>query len=382
MAIFKAVTRRDGSAVGKNSPKRLEDYLKYETDERGRILYDADGSARKRDTTVSAHNADAEDFTFSCREIFASFDVNRDPNSVRYKHYVQGFSPEDSSRMSREECHMLGVQLTRTVWKDFPVLIVSHFDQETDGISRWHNHFLVGNCNVRTGRKLDTSASMLRAQKRFVAAQADTYGLARKGLILEDGRLLESRSGNRINSSERHLSERLRRQAEGKTAQQLREMNTLTQKAELRFAIRIALQQTNSYDSFCDYLRDIYDIRVKETRGAISFLHPDRAESGARAGGWIRGRTLGTNYEKEMIIRALEEPTNRQELGRGNDAAERPGDGVLPGDGDLTEKLIRLEQLYAEIYPELRGHTEAAVRAAGRAAEELQTTGGRHGAAL
>lgn len=379
MAIFKAVTRKDGTAIGKKSPQRLEEYLKFQTDERGRVLYDERGKPLRRDAIISALNADEDDFALSCREIFAQFGVNQRRGSLQYKHYVQGFPPEDNDRMDRETCHRLGVELAQTVWKGFPVLVVSHFDQENDGIYHWHNHFIVGNCNTQTGKKLCTSRDAMLSQKRFVAAQAEANGLARRGLILQDGRILDSKQGERITTGEYQLSKRLQKQAQGLTPEQVREYNTLTEKAELRFAIRIAASQTSTYEEFCKYLKTVYDIEVKGTRGSISYLHPDRAKRKGNYGrGWIRGRSLGKSYEKEAIIDAIEKSDLRS-IHRGGD--ERTTGGTVGANtagrngkqfgaavfGGNEESIDRFTDFYRELYPDLFAGSEADEQKNGRA---------------
>lgn len=379
MAIFKAVTRKDGTAIGRKSPKQLEDYLKFQTDEKGRVQYDEQGRPLRRDGIITALNADADNFALSCRETFAQFGVNQKRGSLQYKHYVQGFPPEDNDRMDRETCHRLGVELAQTVWKDFPVLVVSHFDQENNGKYHWHNHFVVGNCNTQTGRKLCTSRDAMLAQKRFVAAQADANGLARKGLILQDGKILESQRGERITFGEYQLSKRLEKRAKGMTPEQIREMNTLTEKAELRFAIKIAASQSFTYADFCAYLKNVYDVDVKETRGAISFMHPDRRNRvGTFGHGWIRGRSLGTSYEKEAIIDAIERSPDRG-IGRGAEASAIGGtiggnaaqvhavessDAATHGADESVERFTRF---YRELYPDLFGEARADERETGRA---------------
>lgn len=399
MAIFKAIVNtRTGKAIGRRSPKRLEDYLKYETDDWGHVVRDEKGDPIPRDAIVSALNADGDNFALSCREIFAQYHVNQRRDSLQYKHYVQGFHPEDSERMDRETCHRLGEELARTVWKDFPVLVVTHFDQETeDGEYHWHNHFVVGNCNVHTGEKLCTTGAAMWGQKRFVAAQADAVGLVRKGLILQDGRILESKQGDRITSAEYQVAKRLKKQAK----EQVRKQNALTQKAELRLAIRAAASQTTSFEEFRRYLKDVYNVETKETRGVISYLHPDRMDLGRGRGvGWIRGRSLGKSYEKEAIIDAYYEQHDREiHRGRSDGANTGAADTVAAGtnrsraeDGNAVgtdlhaavgtaERVEELVALYRELFAEAGGDEREAGRigeAAGRderPADELKPGG-------
>lgn len=144
MAIFKAVTHSDGSSIGKATPERVEKYLKYKTDEHGKIIYDENGEPIKRSEFVTAINGDADNFSSDCRFLAAIHDTCHEYDSLKYKHYIQGFAPEDSKLMTKEQCHALGVEMAKAAWKDFPVLVVTHLEQTTqDGEYHWHNHFIV-----------------------------------------------------------------------------------------------------------------------------------------------------------------------------------------------------------------------------------------------
>ena len=71
-----------------------------------------------------------------------------------------------------------------------------------------------------------------------------------------------------------------------------------TDKAFLRRIISDTLSDSDSYEDFCKKLFEKYGISVHESRGRISYLLPDRNRP-------IRGRQLGTDYEKETIEKAL-----------------------------------------------------------------------------
>ena len=297
MAIFKVITSPEGKSVGKATPQKLEDYLKYEENEQREKL--------PRDATVSALNASAENFSEDCEWVRKKHGIKRDYASLKYQHYVQGFPPEDCGKMTREKCHALGVEAAKTFWGDFPVLVVTHYDQEVEGTGEyhWHNHFLVYNCNVHTGRRIKTCHAELWAQKRFIAAQADAEGLTRKGLILENGRIRKSDKEVKENMAERWV----RKHGQAASGRDI----FLTQKTELRLAIVAARRNTSNYDEFCKYLYDVYGIRTKESREAIGYLHPDRSSQN-RA--WIRGDSLGKAFTKEAIINGFNEQNNRAEL--------------------------------------------------------------------
>ena len=321
MAIFKVITSPDGSAIGRATPEKLEDYLKYEENEQGELI--------ARTDKISALNVSSENFSEDCEMVAMKFNKCNTYDEVKYRHYVQGFPPEDCSKMTRERCHELGVEMAKAFWGDFPVLVVTHYNQQVEGADggyHWHNHFLVYNCNVKNGRSISTKHDELWAQKKYVAAQAEAEGLTRKGLILENGRIRESQAELKTNMQERKIRKRGQALQNKRNAQEM----FFTQKAELRIAIISALEQTSSYDEFRQFLKDAYGIETKESRGALGFLHPDRKGSG-RA--WIRGASLGENFTKESII-------NELKRNNGNVAIHENGE----------DRQAYLERLYRQVF--------------------------------
>ena len=67
-----------------------------------------------------------------------------------------------------------------------------------------------------------------------------------------------------------------------------------TQKQFLRDAILDIAAQAASMEEFQKLLKEKYGIDVKENRGRLSYLHPNRSK-------YISGRALGSDYEKEHI---------------------------------------------------------------------------------
>lgn len=333
MAIFKVITSPDGSAIGRATPEKLEDYLKYEENEQGERI--------ARTDKLTALNASPESFSEDCEAISQKFNKCNTYDEVKYRHYVQGFPPEDCSKMTRERCHQLGVEMAKAFWGDFPVLVVTHYNQEVEGVDgayHWHNHFLVYNCNVHNGKKLNPRCSDLWEQKKYVAAQAEANGLTRKGLILENGRIRESQAEVRAGMQERKIRRR------GQALQSKRDAQEMffTQKAELRIAIISAIEQSSSYEELCKFLKDAYGIETKESRGALAFLHPERKGSG-RA--WIRGSALGDNFTKENIINGFNKRNDREIDIQGQNEADssylerlyRQVFGYVPSEATLTD---------------------------------------------
>ncbi len=332
MAIFKVIVKPDGTSVGHATPEKLEDYLKTKEDERGEKI--------PRDAKIGAINADAENFSEDCFAYSIRHNTCLGYDDLKHKHYVQGFPPEDCDKMTREKCHELGMEAARTLWKDFPVLVVTHYDQEVEGTGEyhWHNHFLVYNCNIKNGHKINTKGSELWAQKRFIAAQAEANGLTRKGLILENGRIRESQQEVKYTMSERQIAKRGMAASSGKAF--------ITQKVDLRFAIIAAMTKAENYEGFCKILDKEYHIKTKESRGSIGFLHPQRR---GQERAWIRGKALGEAFTKEAIINGISQDGRQRHIGDTNekeqfkyysDLIERIYSNNTPDGGEREQKLI------------------------------------------
>ncbi len=301
MAIYKAIARgSSGIPTGHAQPDKLVKYLLYKSDENGKYLRQ-DHRLIPRTDFVTALGVDAKNFSDECRSIAADFGVNQSYADLKYKHYVQGFNVDDSKLLTKEECHQMGVEFAKTFFPEFPVLVVTHFEQEAEtGGAHWHNHFLVYNCNIHTGRKLDTSGERMKEQKRYVITQALAHGLSDKELRMKDGQLLPSKNPDRVSSAEyydRKYHQMLAdREKKLNPESKIKQHTYYTQLQELRIVIASAWQKVGgNQTAFRRYLAEVYGVETKTVRGGeLSYLHPDRATPDGK--GWVRGRTLGNAY--------------------------------------------------------------------------------------
>ena len=95
--------------------------------------------------------------------------------------------------------------------------------------------------------------------------------------------------------------------AEIRAAQMIPRYTTFqTQKQFLRDAITETANSSSSLEEFRQLLKEKYGIAVKEQRGVFSYLHPDRNK-------YIRGRSLGTDYEKEHIQEMIRKGIRKRE---------------------------------------------------------------------
>ena len=319
MAIYKAIGK-----TGHAQPDKVVKYLLYQSDENGKYLRKDHRLIPRTDfATVLGIEADKDGFCDECRSIAADFGVNQNYADLKYKHYIQGYNVDDSKLLTKEECHQMGVEFAKTFFPEFPVLVVTHFEQETDsGGAHWHNHILVYNCNIRTGKKLNTSGERMKEQKRYIIAQALAHGLSDRELRMKDGQLMPSGNPDRVSSAEyydRKYHQKLAdREKNLNPESRIKQHTYYTQLQELRIVIASAWQTVGGdQTAFRRYLSEVYGVQTKIIRGGeISYLHPDRATEDGR--GWVRGRTLGNAYTWEALKNGNYQSHYRTVLAGGN----------------------------------------------------------------
>ena len=79
-----------------------------------------------------------------------------------------------------------------------------------------------------------------------------------------------------------------------------------TQKEFLRSAIEDAVAVSCSQENFQKLLFEKYDVKLKVSRGRLSYLHPERNK-------YITGRALGTHYEEDYLREVFKENAERKE---------------------------------------------------------------------
>src|SRR5699024_11236085 len=95
-----------------------------------------------------------------------------------------------------------------------------------------------------------------------------------------------------------------------------------TDKEKLRLQLRAALEKATSLEEFRLLLLQ-EGIEVRESRGRLSYLTPDRSKP-------ITARRLGDNYEKSAVLDKLAQNAKRQpvqRLGRMIDIAAKRAEG-------------------------------------------------------
>lgn len=86
---------------------------------------------------------------------------NKD-NDIKAHHFNQSFSPNDN--ITPLQAHEIGIKLIDKCFMGYQVVMSTHIDKD-----HIHNHFIVNNVNLVTGRKYDDN----NTSKRFIRAESD-----------------------------------------------------------------------------------------------------------------------------------------------------------------------------------------------------------------
>lgn len=105
-----------------------------------------------------------------------------------------------------------------------------------------------------------------------------------------------------------------------------------TQKQYLRDAILDAADHASTQEEFERILKEKYGVELKDRRGRFSYLHPDRKK-------YITGRALGTDYEKESLIRKIQQPHLEQDDPR----SEHPDTATIPPRSISSQRNVEEE---------------------------------------
>lgn len=182
----------------------------------------------------------------------------------QYYHFTQAFSPEDN--ITPDKAYQLGREWIERNIEGHQIYIVTHIDK-----NHIHNHFIINSVNIDNGLKLQISPSKLHDMKK------DSNYLCNRENLSEIN--LEANKGISKTDSEYRLEKK----------------GIIPWKDELRQCIDFGKKQTKNIEELKVYLKEKFNIEVRETKNSISYKHPDQNKS-------VRGNRLGGNYTKEGLI--------------------------------------------------------------------------------
>ncbi|MBF7023303.1 relaxase/mobilization nuclease domain-containing protein [Staphylococcus kloosii] len=182
-------------------------------------------------------------------------------NGIQAHTVIQSFKPGE---VTPEQCNQLGLELAEKIAPNHQVAVYTHTDKD-----HYHNHIVINSVDLETGKKYQSN----KKQRELVKQSNDN-------VCREHG----------LSVTERGTAKMRYTQAEKGIVFDREEYSW---KDELRDQIENAKAHTSNLETFSEHLRE-KGIEVK-LRGETISYKPENANK------WVRGRTLGSDYEKGAI---------------------------------------------------------------------------------
>ena len=318
MATFKHISSKNadyGAAEQYLTFEHDEFTMKPTLDKQGRLI-------PREDYRISSLNCDEEDFAVSCMRANLRYGKNQKREDVKSHHYIISFDPRDGPDhgLTVDRAQALGEKFCKEHFPGHQALVCTHPDghNHTGNI---HVHIVINSMRIENvpmlpymDRPADTKAG---CKHRCTDAAMEYF----RSEVMELCHAEELYQIDLLHGSKERITER-EYWAKKKGQLALDKENAVlaaegqptkptkfeTDKEKLRQSIRAALSSAADFDEFSDLLlRE--GITVKESRGRLSYLTPDRTKP-------ITARRLGDDFDKAAVLAALEQNAVR--------AAEQP----------------------------------------------------------
>ena len=284
--------------------------MKPTLDENGRLIL-------REDYRISTLNCGEEDFAVACMRSNMKYGKNQKREDVKSHHYIISFDPRDGSDngLTVDRAQQLGEEFCKTHFRGHQALVCTHPDGHNHS-GNIHVHIVINSLRIEEVPLLpymDRPADTRQGCKHRCTDAAMEYFKAevmemchRENLYQID--LLHG-SANRI--TEREYWAKRKGQAELDernaeiTADGLTPRTTKfeTDKEKLRQKLRTALDTSTTFEQFSTLLLR-QGITIKESRGRLSYLTPDRTKP-------ITARKLGDDFDRATVLARLEQNAHR-----------------------------------------------------------------------
>ena len=296
-----------------------EQYLLFEHDEfTMKPVLDENGRLIPReDYRLSTLNCGGEDFAVACMRSNLRYEKNQRREDVKSHHYIISFDPRDGpdNGLTVDRAQALGEQFCKEHFPGHQALVCTHPDGHNHS-GNIHVHIVINSLRIEEvpflpymDRPADTKAgckhrctdAALRYFKSEVMEMCHREGLYQIDLL--------NGSKNRVTDREYWAQKKGQAALDKQNAPMIaggitpRQTKFETNKEKLRQTIRKALATAASFDEFSSLLlRE--GVTVKESRGRLSYLTPDRTKP-------ITARKLGDDFDRTAVLAVLEQNAAR-----------------------------------------------------------------------
>ena len=313
MATFKHISSKNadyGAAEQYLTFEHDEFTMKPTLDENGRLV-------PREDYRLATLNCGDEDFAVACMRSNLRYGKNQKREDVKSHHYIISFDPRDGTDngLTVDKAQSLGEEFCKEHFPGHQAIVCTHPDGHNHS-GNIHVHIVINSLRIEAVPLLpymDRPADTKDGCKHRCTDAAMEYFKSevmemchRENLYQID--LLHG-SKNRVTEREYWAQKKgqlaldKENAAREATGQPTKPTKFETDKAKLRRTIRQALSQASSFDEFSSLLlRE--GVTVKESRGRLSYLTPDRTKP-------ITARKLGDDFDKAAVLALLTQNAHR-----------------------------------------------------------------------
>ena len=296
-----------------------EQYLLFEHDEftMKPVLDETGRLIPREDYRLSTLNCGGEDFAVACMRANLRYEKNQRREDVKSHHYIISFDPRDGpdNGLTIDRAQTLGEQFCKEHFPGHQALVCTHPDGHNRS-GNIHVHIVINSLRIEEvpflpymDRPADTKAgckhrctdAALRYFKSEVMEMCHREGLYQIDLL--------NGSKNRVTDREYWAQKKGQAALDKQNASMIaggitpRQTKFETNKEKLRQTIRAALSAAASFEDFSSLLlRE--GVTVKESRGRLSYLTPDRTKP-------ITARKLGDDFDKAAVLVLLTQNAHR-----------------------------------------------------------------------
>ena len=296
-----------------------EQYLLFEHDEfTMKPVLDENGRLIPReDYRLSTLNCGGEDFAVACMRSNLRYEKNQRREDVKSHHYIISFDPRDGpdNGLTVDRAQELGEKFCAEHFPGHQALVCTHPDGHNHS-GNIHVHIVINSLRIEEvpflpymDRPADTKAgckhrctdAALRYFKSEVMEMCHREGLYQIDLL--------NGSKNRVTDREYWAQKKGQAALDKQNAPMIaggitpRQTKFETNKEKLRQTLRKALATAASFDEFSSLLLQ-EGVTVKESRGRLSYLTPDRTKP-------ITARKLGDDFDRAAVFAVLEQNAAR-----------------------------------------------------------------------
>ena len=313
MATFKHISSKNadyGAAEAYLTFEHDEFTMKPTLDENGRLI-------PREDYSISSLNCGDEDFAVACMRANLRYEKNQKREDVKSHHYIISFDPRDGTDngLTVDRAQELGEQFCKEHFPGHQALVCTHPDGHNHS-GNIHVHIVINSLRIEEvpflpymDRPADTKAgckhrctdAALRYFKSEVMEMCHREGLYQIDLL--------NGSKNRVTDREYWAQKKGQAALDKQNAPMIaggitpRQTKFETNKEKLRQTLRKALATAASFDEFSSLLLQ-EGVTVKESRGRLSYLTPDRTKP-------ITARKLGDDFDKAAVLALLTQNAHR-----------------------------------------------------------------------